>query len=218
MTRTNSILAAGLMAVAVSASMAPAANAATNLLTNGSFSNALTSWTTAGTVTALAQTSTANAGNDPFTTAAGSPDAGGLQDVVFSTAGTGTLSQSINLIGGTVYSIGYDAAYYSTLGTAGGLSVTLNGVALAGLTITQAVFTGVNTWVEEIVSYRAPATVAGASLQISYTGATTPTKIAVDRAFVVATPEPSSAILLLSGGVGLWQARRRARRSTQQAA
>ena len=203
--RAISVLAAGILTVVGTAILTPGANAATNLLANGSFESGLTSWSTTGTVTAAA--ASANATADTFS-GTGSPDLPGTQDITFTT-GAATITQAISLVAGTVYRIGYDASSFGTVaGTTASLSVTLNGVALSGLSITQALLGTANSWVEQIITYKAPTTVGVANLVISYNGGATPTKIAADRAFVSNIPEPSSAILLAGAAFGLWRKRR----------
>ena len=185
--------------------------AQTNLLANGSFESGATSWTSAGS-TSFTTAVAAGVSVSPFPTSAGSPDAAGTKVAqLLSSSGVtpSTISQSISVVAGTIYSIGYDLVLFNAA-AAGTFSTTvkLGAVTLAGLTVASGSLTS-GTWVEKIVTFKALSTGTQA-LTVTYTPTATASKsVAVDRVYVQNIPEPASALLLLAGAAGLYRVRRR---------
>jgi len=196
---------ASAFTLVILAAMTPVAQpalAAVNMLSNGSFESNGASWTNAnGTFTTAAA---AGVSVDPFTTAAGSPDAAGTK-VYTQTASSPTvttLTQSINLVRGTNYSVGYDIVLYNNA-NAGTFtsSVTIGDATLSGLTVASSSLTAL-TWAEKIVTFTATTTGA-ANFVYTFTSGASTKSAAIDRVYVTNIPEPSSVLLLIGGAAGL---------------
>jgi hypothetical protein len=186
----------------------------TNLVLNGSFECINLSampqhWTTTGAANHIYATSH-GIPVDPFTPPAGSPELPGAwaMQLTTTTGASATISQAINVVAGTNYSIGYDI-FLANAGNPGTFTttLTLGGVTIAGLTVPSASLTA-GTWAEKIVMFQSTTT-GTETLAITFTPSGPSSKSAVvDRVFVTNVPEPSS-ILLLAGGLAVLARMRR---------
>ena len=127
-----------------------------------------------------------------------SPDAAGSHAAYFvDDTATETLSQTIALVGGTAYSVGFD--YYQVqTGNPNpfSLSATLGNQSVT--TVTSASATP-GTWFNASQTFVAPTSGNYAFNFIYQSGAVPAADTLVDRVYVAAVPEPMSIALLISG-------------------
>jgi hypothetical protein len=209
------------IAFAVVAALTIAAPAsAQNLVTNGSFESGFGGWTlgnvgggTAPVVIPYGSPSGYPGGAfgepiGPNAVGTLSPDAVGTNVAYFSsdTANPDSLTQTINLIAGTTYNIGFD--YYAPANGIANpndatLSFLINGLP-AGSTLTAGSGSGTaaQTWFNFNTSFVAMAS-GPAALTFEFRGlGVTAADFAIDRVYAVAVPEPAAWGMMI-GGFGL---------------
>ena len=208
-----------MAAVAVFVVAAPAS--AQNLVSNGSFEGGFTGWTlgnvgggTAPVVIAYGNPAGYPSGAfgeaiGPNSVATLSPDAVGDMVAYFSsdTANPDSLTQTVNLVAGKTYNIGFD--YYAPAnGIANPFDATLafliDGLPVGGvLTAGSGSGTAAQTWFNFGTSFVAAAS-GPASLTFEFRGlGSTAADFAIDRVYAVAAvPEPAAWGMMI-GGFGL---------------
>jgi hypothetical protein len=219
-----------LAAAAMLAMAAPAS--AQNLVANGSFESGFAGWTlgnvgggTAPVVIPYGSPSGYPGGAfgeaiGPNGVASLSPDAIGASVAYFSsdTANPDSLTQSINLVAGVTYNVGFD--YYAPANGINNpfdatLAFLVNGVPAGGtLTAGSASGTQAQTWFNFNTSFVAAAT-GPASLTFEFRGlGSTAADFAIDRVYTIAAvPEPAAWGMMI-GGFGLAGMAVRRRRTT----
>jgi hypothetical protein len=191
---------------------------AQNLVTNGSFETGnFASWTlgqagggTAPVVVQYGQASNYPTGPFgeaiPVDNAAGlSPDGAGQYTAYFSsdTANAHTLTQTINMVAGTTYNLGFD--FYAPFNGYNNpfdasLSLVIDGATVATATAGSVAGTPPGVWQTFNTSFVAAATGA-ASLVFEFRGLGTPAAdFAIDRVYAVAAvPEPAAWAMMIFG-------------------
>ena len=228
MRKTVLACTAGLCAAAGTAHAGPI-----NLLTNGSFESGsgsagqagvFTGWTITGTGTSpgtgpqriqYGPNATAYGDNvpvDPFTY---SPDAS-LSHALFlvDDAATEALSQTVSLIGGVTYEVGFD--FFETLSGANNANpFTLSAILAGGTltTISSGSQYGAGTWYH-VYDIFTPASSLTTTFAFAYSSGASPAKdVVVDDVYIqtppVSTPEPASLAILAAGCAALGVMRQR---------
>ena len=230
-----------LMATALALTVAATpANAATNLLTNGSFESGFTGWS-------ITQLPIANPGTAPVViqynqasgyptgafgeaigtnnVASASPDAVGTRLAYFSsdTANPHTISQLVNLVAGTTYSIGFD--YYAPANGIGNPFDATLGFLLGGNPVGSILSAGspsgtpAATWLNFSTSFVAMSS-GPQTLAFQFNGGgVTAADFGIDRVYLTtAVPEPGTWAMMLLGFGAIGAAMRRRRRPILQMA
>ena len=223
-----------IFGIGLALAMSTPAMSATNLLANGSFEGGFTGWTITNVGGGTAPVTFAYGSSGQYPTGAFgepigpngvaslSPDAVGTQLAYFSsdTANPDSLKQTINLVSGTMYNIGFD--YYAPRnGIANpndaSLSFLVNGLPVGStLTAGSVAGTPAATWFNFATSF-----VAGASgpsaFEFQFKGlGSTAADFAIDRVYVTAVPEPATWMMMLFGFGLLGHAMRRRTKSGQR--
>lgn len=202
---------------ALALAMTAPATAATNLLTNGSFESGFAGWTIGNAGGGTPPVVIHYGSSLPYplgafgeavltnTVASVSPDAVGRKLAYFSsdTARPDTLSQTIALVAGQKYFLGFD--YYAPAnGIANPNDATLlfrvNGTQV-GPTLTAGSVTGTpaQTWFNFNTSFVASAS-GPATLALDFRGlGVTAADFGVDRVYAVAVPEPATWAMMIFG-------------------
>ena len=215
-----------IFGVGLALAMSTPAMSATNLLTNGSFEGGFTDWTITNVGGGSAPVTFAYGSLDthpfgafgepigPNVVPSWSPDAVGTQLAYFSsdTANPDSLKQTINLVSGTMYNIGFD--YYAPRnGIANpndaSLSFLVNGIPVGSRRAGSVAGTPAATWINFATSF-----VAGASgpavFEFQFKGlGVAAADFAIDRVYVTAVPEPATWMMMLFGFGLLGHAMRR---------
>ncbi len=220
---------------AVAVAMTAPASAATNLVTNGSFESGFAGWTLSNTGGGTAPVvidygTNSNYPNGAFgeailpnSVASASPDAVGTKLVYFSsdTARPDTLSQTISLVAGQKYFLGFD--YYAPAnGIANpndaSLLFRINGTQV-GSTLTAGNVTGTpaQTWFNFNTSFVASAS-GPATLALDFNGlGVTAADFGVDRVYATAVPEPATWAMMIFGFGAIGSVARRRNNSLARA-
>jgi Carbohydrate binding domain/PEP-CTERM motif len=195
------------IAVAIaSAGLATGASAA--IVNNGSFESGLTGWTAVGggTTPGIGITVITTGGTNSTGYGDNVANFDGTHAAFFvdDNAGVESLSQGVNLVGGTKYTVSY--ALYATASGANNpftfsLTSALGGNILATNTSSQVT---VGSWTDYMYTFTAPTT-SSYVLDFDFTSGKTPAKdVVLDGVSIAAAvPEPATWAMMLLGFLGL---------------
>ena len=213
-----------ILAVAASLPLLAHAGASTNLLQNGSFESGFSQWTVVGSGTyppsiGVYGTNFAFGEVVPSVTSSSiSPDAAGLQGVYFvDDVVAQSVSQTVNIASMGDYLAGFD--YYIPFNGSvnpgnASLVVTFGGSIVGAFTVNAV---PVANWVNVATTFSALAvgdyTFTFAFTPLGNAGGAVGKDVVIDRAYIVAVPEPTSYALFGAGlaAIGLLASRRNKR-------